>query len=411
MLSQFGMGFGNFGSARALSLAEHFVQRAAGVTVPTVDTPEVTEKYWVLARSRYVVRIVDLAGVPVAKRSGALQLAQAAWTPFLDTAHYVIPQLDGALLCAYDLAAIQQAQAEIDIDATSIKVIPETALWSRDSGNPAPWAPNATTAQTQNVSLIDALDGVVATVGVSGRVVAERWWPNRPTQTEWINFQRGVGVAADERSNDTPPATFCGWQQTPAGYTGGNAQTTTSQREWSIVAIAAWLLIVPTIWFANEWRQLHALKNDAGSRLVATESELDATLGARSQALNGLDRANKLAGLFGQPDGLTTFALVNDVLAQIVKSGVLQLTEWDLRGPQLKFVMIAPAGGAPPATAVVKAFEKVGSIRDVEVSTDGARTSVSLRIISSTSQLTQTDASNGNPSVTQAVGATSGATK
>jgi phosphoenolpyruvate synthase/pyruvate phosphate dikinase len=40
-------------------------------------------------------------------------------------------------------------------------------------------------------------------------------------------------------------------------------------------------------------------------------------------ALNGLDRVNKLAALFGQPESLATFALVNDVIAQTVKSGVV----------------------------------------------------------------------------------------
>ncbi len=372
-----------------------------------------TGKYWVLSRAHYVVRIVDFKDVPAAKRAAALVLAQTAWTPFTDTVHYVIPQQDGALLCAYNRAAVQAAQSEIDVDLASVQVIPETALWATniDAGNPAPWAPAASTAQLQTVAIVDALDGVVAAVVASGRVVAEQWWPTRPGEQMWLNFQRSAGIAADARTNNMPPAKTPDWRHAPVGYNGGDAQTTTSQREWWMVAITAWLLIIPTIWFANDWRQLHALKNDASSRLVATESELDATLGARGQALSGLDRANKLAALFGQPDGLTTFALVNDVLAQTVKSGVVQLTEWDLRGSQLKFVMIAPAGGAPPATAVVKAFEKVGSIRDVEVNTDGARTSVGLRIVTPTLQPPAAVSASGNPTVLQAVGAASGSAK
>ncbi len=367
------------------------------MTAPTIGTRAMTEKYWVLSRAHYVVRIVDFNGVPVAKRAAALLLAQTAWTPFVDTAHYVIPQSDGAMLCAYNFAAVQEAQAQIGIDPATVLVIPETALWTTGAGNAhGPTTQWAASAQTQMISVTDALDGVVATVVDSSRVVAEQWWPARPAEIVWLNFQRGVGVGADTRTDSMPTATKTGWRPTPIGFAGGSAQNTTSQRERWVVALVAWLLVIPTIWFANDWRQLHTLKIDAISKLAATESELDATLGARGQALNALDRANKLAGLFGQPDSLTLFALVNDVLAQTVKSGVLQLVEWDLRGPQLKFVMIAPAGGAPAATAVVKAFEKISFIRDVEVNADGARTSVSLRIAGATNQPPLTDVAPNN---------------
>ena len=90
-----------------------------------------------------------------------------------------------------------------------------------------------------------------------------------------------------------------------------------------------------------------------------------------------------MAALFNRPDNLLLFALVNDVLTQTTQSGTLQLAEWDLRGPQLKFALVAPGGGAPTATALVKALELAKTVRDVEVNVDGARIVVSLRVVPS----------------------------
>lgn len=368
---------GALGNNRPFSLAEHYIHRAAGVTAPSVGMRALATRYWVLSRARYVVRIVDLKDVPVARRAAALALAQTAWTPYASTAHYVIPQQHGALLCAWNSAEILSAQTQLDVDPETVLVLPESALRLDVGVESGAAAPMSTGILDQPLLLSEALDGVVAIVGAADRVAAEQWWPATPAHALWMNFQRSVGVAAH---TDVPAPLAAQWRRAPLGYAGGKAPSTTSIGEWRLVAVAAWILIAPTIWYANQWRQLHALTNEANAKLASTERELDATLGARGQALSGLDRATKIAVLFNGPDSLLLFALINDVLMQTVQAGTLQLTEWDLRGQQLKFVMTAQ-GVVPAATTVVKAFEKARNLRDVEVNIDGSRLAVSVRIL------------------------------
>ncbi len=384
------MKFGNFGHDSLFNPAEHFIHRVSDVMPPANGAQRSLPRYWVLSRALYAIRIINLKDVPASKRAAALTLAQAAWTPYVETAHYVIPQLDSALLCAWDIAAISNAQSRFDIDAHSITIIPEDAL----RAVLPPRRATSTMPLNQTIVLVDALDGVVAVVMTGEQVTAEQWWPTPPSQTVWVNFLRGVGVDRDTHDEAPKPLTST-WRNTPIGHAGGSTQSTASTGERQLVMVAAWILIVPTIWLANDWRQLRSLTYDAQSRLLITERDLNATLGARTQALVGLDRANKLAALINQPDNLTLFALVNDVIAQTVKAGVLQMTEWELRGKQLKFVMLAPSGGAPSATQLVKAFEKISALSDVEVNTDGARTTVSFRISTMTASPSQSDPKNG----------------
>ncbi len=386
------MKFGIFSHDSPFSPTEHFIHRASEVTPPVSVARHSLPRYWVLSRALYAIRVIDLKDVPASKRAAALALAQAAWTPYVETAHYVISQLDSAVLCAWDIAAISNAQSRCGIDADSITVIPESALRAA----PPPRGAASTMPSNQKIVLRDSLDGVVAVVMTDEQVTAEQWWPTPPSQTVWVNFLRGVGVDRDTHA-DAPTPLSGTWRNTPIGHAGGSTQSTTSTGETRLVMVAAWILIIPTIWLANEWRQLRSLTNDAQSRLLITERDLNATLGARAQALTGFDRANKLAALVNQPDNLTLFALVNDVIAQTVKAGVLQMTEWELRGKQLKFVMLAPSGGAPSATQLVKAFEKITALSDVEVNTDGARTTISFRISTTTTPPSQSDQKKGPP--------------
>jgi hypothetical protein len=384
-LRQISLNFARLGQARPFSEDVHYVHRVAGVTTPQQSKRSV-QTYWVLSRALYTARIIELKDIPADKKSSAISLAATAWTPFANTTHYIIEQPNSVILCAWDSQVVTNAQALADVASDDVLVLPEMAL--RDYALPT------TTADNQLI-VFNALDGVVATVlsnmGNANRVEAEQWWLATPNAVEWQNFQRSLGIASDKRTELLVPQTT-NWRKSPIGYLHGQKVGTTTLRERWVTAIAAWLLVIPTLWFANEWRQLHQLKTNAQTKLATTERELDATLGARGQAISGLDRATKIATLFSAPDNLATFSLVNNVLAQITQAGTLQLTDWDLRGSQLKMSLFAPTGNGPSATTIVKAFEKAQTLRDVEVNVDGSRTTITLKIVpTSSSTSTTTD--------------------
>lgn len=348
---------------------QHYLQHQASVT-PPANNAATLPRYWVLSRACYAVRVVPLQDIPADKQASAITLAAAAWTPFANTVHYVISQQKSVVICAWDADVVTNAQENSGVAPDDFVVLPETAL--RASLNIA--------EDSTQLVMAEALDGVVATLYRGNQVRAEQWWAATPTAETWQNFQRSIGLDESQRVATLSLQTQ-GWQKAPQGYLVGQARNTASTRERWILALVAMLLMLPTLWFANEWRQLNQLKNNALAKLATTERELDATLGARGQAIAGLDRVSKIAALFGQPDNLVLFALVNDVLNQAARAGTLQLSEWDLRGTQLKIALIAPNGGGPSATTLVKAFEKAQTLRDVEVNVDGTRTTVTMRVV------------------------------
>ncbi len=372
-LRQISLNFGQLGQARAFAEDEHYLHLVAGVTAPRL-IKRAAQQYWVLSRALYTVRIIELKGIPADKKSSAISLAAAAWTPFANTTHYIIEQHDGAILCAWDSEVVSNAQALAEVMPEDVQVLPETAL--RD------YALSKATADNQPMAF-SGLDGVVAVVisntGKLSRVEAEQWWSVSPNAVEWQNFQRSIG---NDKRNTAFQTQKLNWRKSSIGHLLGQKTSTTTSRERLVMAIAAWLLVIPTLWFANEWRQLHQLKTNAIAKLATTERELDATLGARGQAISGLDRATKISSLFSAPDNLAIFSLVNNVLAQITQAGTLQLTDWELRGSQLKMSLITPSGNGPSATTIVKAFEKAQILRDVEVNVDGSRTTITLKIVS-----------------------------
>jgi hypothetical protein len=354
-------------------VGEHFRQTRSGVDAPvgwTLGSAPPAGARWILSRGCYAVRNLELAAVPSAKREAAIRLAIAGWTPFAETAHYIVPNGESALLCAWDAAETGRQIATYAPDA-EIEVVPEAALRPLNSAS-SPVIPAAL--------LVPSLDGCVGVVAVKDRTLAEQWWPDLPTPLNWRNFLRGAGLetAAD---NILPPLEVGGWRQTPIGYPANRRATTVSAAEMFGIWLVAILLAVPTAWYANELRQVAALKRAASERLLATERDLDAVLTAREAALTTQDRAAKLAELFDQPDHLQLFATVNDVLTQSGAQASLQLADWEVRAQQLKFTLVANSGTPPAATVLVRALERVQTFRDVEAKVDGSRVNVTLRLL------------------------------
>ena len=331
-----------------------------------------------LSRACYAVKFLDLAAVPVSKRDSAINLAIAGWRPFTNTAHYVIPDGQAAQLCAWDADTTTQLIGAQSLSAAQVQAVPESAVRRPSDTTTA----LAGTSQTK-AELHQALEGCVGVVtlsGSGGRSLAEQWWPDAPTAPQWRNFLRSAGLG-DETNTTAPAPINKGWSSPPRGYQANDANHTSSPREVLALSVAAFLLALPTLWYANELRQIYVLKQDASQRLQSTEKDLDVVLGARELALSTQDRAMQLGRLLNKTDPLNLFEIVNNIVLQNSASGTLQLGDWDLRSQQLKFSLVAASGSPPAATALVKALERVTIFRDVEAKTDGGRVNITLQIV------------------------------
>ena len=332
---------------------------------------------WVLSRACYAVKFLDLASVPVSKRTSAINLAIAAWSPFANTAHYVIPDGQAALLCAWDADTTTQLIGTQSLGAAQVRVIPESAL--RKASGTTPIMASAAHAKAELHQALEGYVGVVTLANAGGRSLAEQWWSDLPTAPQWRNFLRSAGLG-DEINAMVPAPLSKAWSSQPRGHLANDTNHTSSPREVLALSTAAFLLALPTLWYANELRQLYVLKQDASQRLQSTEKDFDVVLGARELALSTQDRAIQLGRLLNRTDPLNLFEIVNNIVLQNSASGALQLGDWDLRSQQLKFSLVAASGSPPAATALVKALERVTIFRDVEAKTDGGRVNITLQI-------------------------------
>lgn len=351
---------------------------------------------WILSRSLYRSKIISLSNVAGNRRTSAIQLELAGWTPFRQTAHYVIPQgsegvgVGGsrtggggaaqAWLFAWDKEAVDNAQAEHNATGLDLAVIPESALRAlpRAIGN------------EQQISSHACLDGIEALVTRDGVVTECQWWPSAPNQAVWMNFQRAAGVDLNLRSTALPALTETAWLGRPMGYARGQANAPDALRETSVVAITALLLAIPTTWFLNDYRRHAEALSQAEARLASTEQELNGLLSLRGNALGSLVRVAKFDAAFNQIDSLALFADISRLLGAIVKPGTMVLNEWDWRddgggsrtdGRSKRLKMIFTVNGtAPPATTLVKAFEANPNFRNVQIDAEGARIAIEVRV-------------------------------
>ncbi|MBL8510898.1 MAG: hypothetical protein JNM52_04560 [Betaproteobacteria bacterium] len=349
------------GSNKPLQPEAHYRQLSTRVVPPDRKHAR-SPLYWLLARSQYRVKPIPLAHVPAESRAAATELEASAWQPYRRCGHYVIPQKNGSLLIAWDQDAIEAAQAGFDLD--DIPVLPEIAF------QPIP---------RDGLSVRQGLEGAESLVIRDQTIVASQWWATPPSAQAWANFQRAASLGPEQRLDRFPEAEVAPWLGSPQGYISGQASSPLLQREIWIVAIAAFLLALPTLWYANDWRRYATAASASEAKLAATEQELNGLLSARGSALDTLGRVTRLNSLFNQPDSLLLFAEVSRSLATVAKPGTLQLTEWDWRERRLR--MTLNATGTPiPATTLVKAMEATPLFRDVQANVDGARTTLECRV-------------------------------
>ncbi len=300
------------------------------------------------------------------RREAAIKLEISAWSPFTRTAHYAIPQGDGALLMAWDADLVESLMAAQGVADRELPVIPETA-WRAPLG--------------EGLSLLQCLEGVEAVVIAAGRVQTSVWWLEPPAGQDWTNFLRTSALDPALRA-PTPPAVLAPtWLAQPLGYADGQRSQKMATGEIQVIALIAFVLAVATLWFANDWRRYAMAQSSSEQRLKATEQELDAILGARGTALSAMGRTEKLAGLFNTPDALNLLATLSRQLSTVAKPGTLQLIDFDWRDRHLNLLLQA-TGEPLSATRLVKALEAVPSFKDPIVSdADGGRTRVELRVV------------------------------
>lgn len=308
----------------------------------------------VLARGLSRVRYVPLAHLPKAARRSALLVQLQAWSPFPECAYAIVARERGALAFAWDRSLFLRRAEAAGLPAEGVVVVPETLLLPR---------------QEAGVSLHRCESGCVAQYWEGGEPLQSRWWAEWPDAEEWLNFQRGVGIASEAQQPPPPrPAEASAWLARPWAKPVDLDTLRGQGRMWehAVIGALALLLLAPSLWLTRAWQDSGAVLEQVIGRKAELESRVKPILLAREQADAAIIAVQAIARQADRPDALALLVHISRLLPQ--EGGSIRELEW--RGERLHLSLSASPGTSRSST--VKALEAGHWLRDVREAPDSA---------------------------------------
>lgn len=301
---------------------------------------------WVLARPLYRFHTFDLTQVPTKNRTQALGLELAQWTPFANSGYYVGWQGQQALVWAWDADKVGPAIAAQGLKAQRVQILPETVLQ---------------TPFQDGLCLSRCHQGCEGQLWRQGHLQHSRWWSQTPSPHEWLMFQRDAGIAPTEQQNQPPAPRVAPLTATaPWVNRQGSADNQAAQLERLIFTLGAFLLLLPTFWYAFSLYKVQQSTAQLHEQQAQLQSEVAPITKARSQALDDLARINALRALAPYPEQLTLMAKITQVLPQDKST----IKDWDFQSGQLKITLTS--SGDISTTNLIGLLQQAGPFRDVK---------------------------------------------
>lgn len=300
---------------------------------------------WVLARPLYRFHIFDLTQVPAKNRTQALRLELAQWTPFANSDYYVGWHGPQALVWGWNADKVNPAIAAQGLKAQRVQILPETVLHTPFDGG---------------LCLSHCQEGYEGQRWREGQLEHSRWWPQTPTADEWLMFQRDAGIAPAEQQNQPPAPRVSALGPRPWVNQAGSTDDQAIQLERLMVALGAFLLLLPTLWYGFSFYKVQASTAQLHEQQTQLQREAGPIMQARSQALDYLARINALRALAPYPEQLTLMAKITQVLPQD-KS---YIKDWDFQSGQLKVTLTST--GDISSTHLIGLLQQAGPFRDVK---------------------------------------------
>lgn len=316
-------------------------------------------KQWVLSRALCRFASFTLpASLGAADRDRALNLMVHEASPFGETGYLTEWGQGKAGAWLWDRAAVAAAIEAAGEDPGSVTVLPETAVQQQgDNG----------------ARLVRVLDGHEGQVWQGGVLRASRFWPDMPTQAEWIRFLRSSGdpEALDQAASLSvaePVWLERPWPRRSAGsflgdFKGGRA-----------VATVACIAIIP---FAYQIGQVAALNLERGryeANVKAMEVSAAPVLAARDAALRNAARVRQIEALRPYPSPTEVMARIAEILPP---NGTI-FQDFNYQQPDLRFTL----GGQPTfdATFFIRALSAIPIFTDVNAENSAGPGTLTLRM-------------------------------
>lgn len=301
-----------------------------------------------LARSRCRLHWLRLAQVPAAERAAALQVQALAWQPFEDCARVLLLQGENGLVIGWDRAAAEADLRAAGLDPQRHPLTPETLLRAQ---------------QANGLHLLRMAEGCEAQQWQDGRLQASRWWPQPPTEADWIQFLRSLpGQDAQQALPAVAEAPV--WQarpwQTPLPSADGALQA--REREHRLVGLGALAFALAAGFVGAQTLQVERAVHQQQQANQALRAQLEPVLKQRERALGQAAEAAQWAAWLRAPLPLDLLQHLHELLG---KRQVL-LREFELRGDTLRLGLQAPV--ALPRAELIRALQSghwLGGVTEV----------------------------------------------
>lgn len=271
---------------------------------------EKSAKFTVIPRSQCVYRCFDLRDIPSGSRRQALQLKISQWSPWWTPMVNIIWQNSYAQVWCW--------QANDNPDKNQANVV-ETRYFPR---------PEATQLQ-----LLGCGQGYEAQYWQQGILKESHWWPEKPNENAWQNFQRAAGQGVQ--------------MELPAAETQKLAQPWGKNYKLDknalIIALEVfvWKALPATVVFLLAWQgtQIYLLKQDIDTQ-IQQQAELSRQIEPILQTRNKIqDDQRYLSQVVGLRKGHRQIQLLEQVISKLPDPANMKVTLWEYQPDQLRFTI------------------------------------------------------------------------
>lgn len=300
---------------------------------------------WVLMRPMYRFQTFDLTQVPAKNRAQALRLELAQWTPFVSTDYYVGWHGQQALVWGWDADKVKQAILSQGLKPQRVLILPESVLQ---------------TPIENGLTLSLCHEGYEGQLWRERHLERSRWWPQLPTQEEWLMFQRDAAIPPEEQQSLPPAPRMSPLNDQPWVKETGSVCSQEMQLERLVIALGILLLLTPTFWYGFSLYKMQRSAAQLHNQQTQLQREAKPVMQARSQALDSLARINALRSLAPYPEQLTLMAKI----AEALPHDKSYIKDWDFQQGQLKIIINSPDDIS--TTLLIGALQQAGPFRDVK---------------------------------------------
>jgi hypothetical protein len=209
--------------------------------------------------------------------------------------------------------------------------------------------------------LVQCLEGVEGQVWEDGALMASRWWPDVPGQSQWVTFLRSARLKTDEISLDLPPVVEVPWRTNLPFFQGAVETLQAFVTPRRLLAVLALFFATLLVYNGAQYVRFSQTTKTLQAQISERKEVVSDILAERNQAMLNLQAIEKIQAM-GKPTTLL-FGIVG--VLENIQGQDLKVTKITLRDRQLEILIT----GVPEqnGATLVKAMEASPSLERVSV--------------------------------------------